>query len=56
MGMVFFPLLFLLARLRSKRVIVTMHSVLNPDPEESPFSVRLFLFLQHKLLAMGTGS
>jgi len=55
MGMVFFPLLFLLARLRSKRVIVTMHSVLNPDPEESPFSVRLFLFLQHKLLAMGTG-
>jgi len=27
----------------------------KPDPEESPFSVRLFLFLQHKLLAMGTG-
>ncbi|MDZ5812722.1 glycosyltransferase [Halorubrum sp. AD140] len=54
MGLVFFPLLFLFSRLRSKRVVVTMHSVLNPEPDESPFSVRLYLLLMHKLLATGT--
>lgn len=54
MGLVFFPLLFLFSRLRSKRVVVTMHSVLNPFPGESPFSVRLYLLLMHKLLVIGT--
>lgn len=55
MGFVFFPVLFLLARLRSKRVVVTMHSVLKPAPEAAPFSVRLSLILMHKLMAMGAG-
>ncbi len=54
MGLVFFPVLFVLARLRSKPVVVTMHSVLTPDPEPSSFTVRLYLLLMHKLLALGT--
>jgi len=55
MGLVFFPVLFLLARLRSKHVVVTMHSVLKPTPDESPLSARLYLIVMHKLLAMGAG-
>ena len=54
MGAVFFPLLFLLSSLRSKRVVVTMHSVLRPSSDEAPFSVRLYLPLMHKLLASGS--
>lgn len=54
MGLFFFPLLSLLSRLRSQQVVVTLHSSLKPDPEESPFSVRLFLILMHKLLATTT--
>jgi len=54
MGFVFFPLLFLLSSLRSQRVVVTMHSVLKPQPEGSTFSVRLSLLLMHKLLAAGS--
>jgi len=53
MGLVFFPLLFLASSLRSGRVVVTMHSVLRPQPDESDFSVRLYLLLMHKLLAVG---
>jgi glycosyltransferase involved in cell wall biosynthesis len=54
MGLVFFPLLFVASSLRSERVVVTMHSVLRPQPEESQFSVRLYLLLMHKLLAAGS--
>lgn len=54
MGLVFFPVLFVLARLRGKPVVVTMHSVLAPEPGESSFRVRLYLLLMHKLLAVGT--
>ena len=54
MGLVFFPLLFLASSLRSRRVVITMHSVLRPEPDESQFSVRLYLLLMHKLLAVGS--
>jgi len=53
MGFVFFPLLFALAALRSQQVVVTMHSVLNPSPDEAPFPVRLSLLLMHKLVVFG---
>jgi len=54
MGLVFFPLLFVFARVRSQEVVLTMHSVLDLAPEEAPFTVRLYLLLMHKLLAVGT--
>jgi len=53
MGLVYFPLLFLLGSLCSARVVVTMHSVLRPQADEAPFSVRLYLLCMHKLLASG---
>lgn len=54
MGLVFFPLLFFLSSLRDRRVVVTMHSVLDPAADEAPFSVRLYLLCMHKLMAAGS--
>jgi glycosyltransferase involved in cell wall biosynthesis len=54
MGLVFFPLLYLLSSVRSKRTVVTMHSVLKLQPDEASLSVRLYLILMHKLLALCT--
>jgi len=55
MGLVFFPLLALLSSLQSKEVVITMHSVLKPEADESPLSVRLYLILMHKLMVLGAG-
>jgi len=52
LGVVFFPLLYVACTLQSKEIVVTMHSVLDLDPDETPFSVRLYLLLMHKLLAL----
>lgn len=52
LGLLFFPLLYVACALRSKDVVVTMHSVLDFDPDEAPFSVRLYLLVMHKLLAV----
>jgi len=54
LGLVFFPVLFVAGALRSKDIVLTMHSVLDFDPDEAPFSVRLYLLLMHKLLALCT--
>lgn len=51
LGLVFFPVLFALAGLRRTPVVVTLHSVLSPDPADARFSVRLYLLVFHKLLA-----
>jgi glycosyltransferase involved in cell wall biosynthesis len=51
LGTLFFPLLYLLAELQSKSIVVTMHSVLNLDPDEAAFPIRVYLMLTHKLLA-----
>jgi glycosyltransferase involved in cell wall biosynthesis len=53
MGLVFFPLVFLLSSLRGRPVVVTMHSVLTSQAGEASFSVRLYLLCMHKLLATG---
>ncbi|GAB3687723.1 hypothetical protein GCM10028857_21120 [Salinarchaeum chitinilyticum] len=51
LGLVFFPVLWLATRLRGQAVVVTMHSVLRPAPEEARFSKRLYLFVMHGLIA-----
>jgi glycosyltransferase involved in cell wall biosynthesis len=52
MGVVFFPLLYLLSSLRSQKIVITLHSVIQFEPDEAPFSVRLYLLLMHKLMAL----
>jgi len=52
LGLLFFPVLYVACALRSKEVVVTMHSVLDFEPDEAPFSVRLYLLLMHKLLTV----
>ncbi|WP_164471147.1 glycosyltransferase [Halorubrum sp. CSM-61] len=52
LGLLFFPVLYVACALRSKSIVVTMHSVLDFEPDEAPFSVRLYLLLMHKLLAV----
>ncbi len=52
LGTLFFPLLWLSTRLRGGAVVVTLHSVLDPDPDEASFAVRLYLLVHHKLLAV----
>lgn len=52
LGVIFFPILYFACALQSKDIVVTMHSVLGLDPDEVPFSVRLYLLLMHKLLAI----
>jgi len=51
MGVVFFPVLYVLATVQSVDIVITMHSVLDLEPGEAPFSVRLYLLLKHKLMA-----
>lgn len=50
---VFFPVLFVLARLRGVPVVVTMHEAWLPDVVEPPLAgpKRLYLRLAHRLLA-----
>ncbi len=52
LGVVFFPVLYVACALQSKDIVVTMHSVLDFEPDEAPFSVRLYLLTMHKLLAI----
>jgi glycosyltransferase involved in cell wall biosynthesis len=54
MGMLFFPVLFVLNSLVGKTIVVTMHSVLKPDPEEASLRIRLYLVLMHELIANGS--
>lgn len=54
MGFVFFPLVFVLASLRSQKVVVTMHSVIDLDPDEASFPVRTSLLVMHKLMVLVT--
>jgi glycosyltransferase involved in cell wall biosynthesis len=56
MGFVFFPLLFVLGSVRSREVVITMHSVIDFDPDEASFPVRLSLLLMHKLLVLGSSN
>jgi glycosyltransferase involved in cell wall biosynthesis len=53
LGLVFFPALYLLNALRRKVVVVTMHSVLRPRPEEASLPIRLYLRVMHRLVAAG---
>jgi glycosyltransferase involved in cell wall biosynthesis len=54
MGFVFFPIVFALASLRSQKVVITMHSVIDLDPDDAALPVRTSLFLMHKLIVLGT--
>jgi len=51
LGLVFFPVLWLAARVRRKPIVVTLHSVLTPSAAEAPLSERLYLLLMHTLIA-----
>ncbi|WP_248516721.1 glycosyltransferase family 4 protein [Salinarchaeum laminariae] len=51
LGLVFFPVLWLATRIRGQSIVVTMHSVLTPAPEEASFAKRLYLFVMHELIA-----
>jgi glycosyltransferase involved in cell wall biosynthesis len=50
-GLLFFPVLWLATRIRRQSIVVTLHSVLTPDPEEARFSKRLYLLVSHELIA-----
>jgi glycosyltransferase involved in cell wall biosynthesis len=54
LGLVFFPVLFALNAVRQKTLVVTLHSVINPEPEDAPLRIRLYLELMHRLMAAGT--
>ena len=51
LGVVFFPVLWLVTRLRRKALVVTLHSVLSPAPEEASFATRCYLLAMHELIA-----
>lgn len=51
LGTLFFPLLYVLAVLQSKTIVITMHTVLDLEPDEAAFPIRVYLMLTHKLLA-----
>jgi len=53
MGLVFFPVLFALNGFFGKTIVVTMHSVLMPEPDEAPTRIRLYLVVMHELIAAG---
>lgn len=52
MGLVLFPALYLLNLLPNKTIVVTLHSVLTPGPEEATRRLRLYLVLVHELIAL----
>jgi glycosyltransferase involved in cell wall biosynthesis len=51
MGLVLFPALVLLNLLQRKTLIVTLHSVINPEPGEKPRRIRYYLYIMHGLIA-----
>lgn len=54
LGLVFFPVLFALNLIRRKTLVMTLHSVIRPDPGEAPLRIRLYLALMHRLMAATT--
>ncbi|AGN01827.1 group 1 glycosyl transferase [Salinarchaeum sp. Harcht-Bsk1] len=53
-GLLFFPVLWLATRIRRKALVVTLHSVLSPAPEEARFAKRCYLLVMHELIARVT--
>jgi len=52
---IFFPLLFLLASLQGKPIVITMHSAWNSETISPPFTTakKVYVYLNNKMLSLG---